>query len=144
MPAADATAVRDVALGYWAAYNAYDLEKTLSYLDEGYRASQEKTIRNEIGQIKNFGVKLGVSEKSAPVLTAPGPGRDVPHHEDAHRHAHDADEVHARRATSGRSPSRGGEVGPPGVRSLAGQGRGSRHRTDRIVTVEAGALVRRP
>ena len=72
MPAADATAVRDVALGYWAAYNAYDPEKTLSYLDEGYRASQEKTIRNEIGQIKNFGVELGVNEKSPPVLTAPG------------------------------------------------------------------------
>ncbi len=71
MPAADATAVRDVALGYWAAYNAYDAEKTLSYLDEGYRASQEKTIRNEIGQIKNFGVELGVNEKSPPVLTAP-------------------------------------------------------------------------
>ena len=70
--AADATAVRDVVLGYWAAYNAYDAEKTLSYLDEAYRSSEEKSIRGEISQIKTFGVKLGVSEKSAPVLTAPG------------------------------------------------------------------------
>jgi ABC-type phosphate transport system substrate-binding protein len=70
--AADATAVRDVVLAYWAAYNAYDAEKTLSYLEEGYRSSQEKAIRGEIGQIKTFGVKLGVSEKSAPVLTASG------------------------------------------------------------------------
>jgi hypothetical protein len=72
MSAADAKAVRDVALGYWAAYNAYDPEKTLSYLDDTYRPSQEKIVRSEIGQIKNFGVTLGVSEKSAPVLTAPG------------------------------------------------------------------------
>ena len=38
IPAADAKAVRDVALGYWAAYNAYDPEKTLSYLDEALPA----------------------------------------------------------------------------------------------------------
>jgi len=69
--AADATAVRDVAVAYWAAYNAYDAEKTLSYLDEAYRPSQDKIIRGEISQLKTFGVKLGVSEKSAPVLTAP-------------------------------------------------------------------------
>jgi ABC-type phosphate transport system substrate-binding protein len=68
--AADATAVRDVVLAYWAAYNAYDAEKTLSYLEEGYRSSEGEAIRGEIGQIKTFGVKLGVSEKSAPVLTA--------------------------------------------------------------------------
>jgi len=70
--AADATAVRDVVLAYWAAYNAYDAEKTLSYLEEGYRSSEGKAIRGEISQIKTFGVKLGVSEKSAPVLTASG------------------------------------------------------------------------
>jgi len=69
MSAADAQAVRDLTIAYWSAYNAYDSEKTLSYLDEAYRASQEKTIRDEIGQIKTFGVKLGVSEKSPPVLT---------------------------------------------------------------------------
>jgi predicted small secreted protein len=69
IPAADAQAVRDMATAYWAAYNSYDIEKTLSYLDESYRPSQEKTIRSEIGQLKTFGVKLGVSEKSAPVLT---------------------------------------------------------------------------
>ena len=70
--AADATAVRDIVLAYWAAYNAYDAEKTLSYLDEAYRPSQDKIVRGEIGQLKTFGVKLGISEKCAPVLTAPG------------------------------------------------------------------------
>jgi hypothetical protein len=69
--AADGKAVRDVMAAYWAAYNAYDAEKTLSYLDEGYRPSQDKIVRNEISQIKTFGVKLGVKEKSAPVLIGP-------------------------------------------------------------------------
>jgi hypothetical protein len=69
MAEADAQAVRDLMTAYWTAYNAYDAEKALSYLEEGYRASQDKTVRSEIGQIKTFGVKLGVKEKSAPVLT---------------------------------------------------------------------------
>lgn len=69
--AEDAQAVRDLAAAYWAAYNAYDPEKAISYLDEGYRPSQEKVVRDEIGRIKTFGVQLGVSEKSAPVLIGP-------------------------------------------------------------------------
>jgi hypothetical protein len=69
--AADAQAVRDLAVAYWAAYNAYDPEKAISYLDESYRPSQAKVVRDEIGRIKTFGVQLGVSEKSAPVLIGP-------------------------------------------------------------------------
>jgi len=69
--AEDAQAVRDLALAYWAAYNAYDPEKAISYLDESYRPAQEKIVRDDIGRIKTFGVKLGVSEKSAPVLIGP-------------------------------------------------------------------------
>ena len=71
LAAEDAQAVRDLAVAYWAAYNDYDPEKAISYLDEGYRPSQEKVIRDEIGRIKTFGVQLGVSEKSAPVLIGP-------------------------------------------------------------------------
>ena len=70
--AADATAVRALAADYWAAYNAYDPEKAISYLDESVGPAKEESIRDEIGRIKTFGVQLGVSEKSAPVLTAPG------------------------------------------------------------------------
>lgn len=69
MAAADAKAVRDLMTAYWIAYNAYDADKALSYLEESYRASQDETVRGEIGQIKTFGVKLGVKEKSAPALT---------------------------------------------------------------------------
>ena len=64
----DTQAVRDLANAYWTAYNAYDADKALSYLEKSYGASQDKTVRSEIGQIKTFGVKLGVKEKSAPVL----------------------------------------------------------------------------
>lgn len=69
--AQDAQAVRDVASAFWEAYNAYDPDKAVSYLDESYRPEKEKTLRGEIGQIKTFGVKLGVSEKTAPVLIGP-------------------------------------------------------------------------
>jgi hypothetical protein len=68
----DAAAVRALAVDYWAAYNAYDPEKVIAYLDESVGPAKEKSIRSEIGQIKTFGVQLGVSEKSAPVLIAPG------------------------------------------------------------------------
>lgn len=78
-PAADATqlspadgaAVRQLALAYWKAYNAYDVEATLACLEPAYRTAREATIRDEIGQIRTFGVKLGVSEKSAPVALGP-------------------------------------------------------------------------
>ena len=70
--AEDAKAVRALAVDYWAAYNAYDADKEVSYLDESIGAAKEKSVRDEVGRIKTFGVQLGVSEKSAPVLTAPG------------------------------------------------------------------------
>ena len=70
--AEDAKAVRALAVDYWAAYNAYDADKVVSYLDESIGAAKEKSVRDEIGRIKTFGVQLGVSEKSAPVLTMPG------------------------------------------------------------------------
>lgn len=68
---ADAAAVRRVAMAYWQAYNDYDVDATLALLEPTYRASREATIRNEIGQIKTFGVKLGVSEKTAPIALGP-------------------------------------------------------------------------
>ena len=58
---------RDLAFAYWDAFNAYDADRVLSYLEETYRVAREATIRAEIGQISSFGVKLGVSEESPPV-----------------------------------------------------------------------------
>ena len=53
-------------------FYTYDPEKAISYLDESVGPDKEKSVRDEIGRIKTFGVQLGVTEKSAPVLTAPG------------------------------------------------------------------------
>lgn len=64
----DLAAIRGAMSGYWTAYNAYDAEKALSYLEDNYRTSVEKTVRSEIGKIKTFKVKLGVTEKNAPAL----------------------------------------------------------------------------
>ncbi len=64
-----AETLRLLAFAYWEAFNSYDSERALSYLDEGYRAERESEIRSEIGQIKRFSVKLGVSEESGPQMT---------------------------------------------------------------------------
>jgi hypothetical protein len=55
-------------LAYWEAFNAYDADQVLAYLEESYRAARDEIIRSEIGQIRSFGVKLGVQEQSPPVL----------------------------------------------------------------------------
>ncbi len=69
--AADTLAVRELVRNFWEAYNAYDPERVLSYLDEDYRPIKEPVVRDEIRRLKAFSVTLGVSEKSAPVLVGP-------------------------------------------------------------------------
>ena len=71
---AEAEVLRRLAFAYWDAYNAYDIDTVLSYLEPGERAKREAGIRDEIGRLKPFGVKLGMSEKSPPVLSAPDRG----------------------------------------------------------------------
>jgi len=70
----EADALRKLAFAYWGAYNTYDIDTVLSYLEPGERAKREAGIRDEIGRLKTFGVKLGMSEKSPPVLSAPDTG----------------------------------------------------------------------
>jgi hypothetical protein len=71
MSAEDAQAVRDLAFLFWEAYNAYEPDRAVALLDESYRPAKEKIVRDEIGRVKTFGVTLGMSEKTAPVLTGP-------------------------------------------------------------------------
>jgi hypothetical protein len=71
---ADVDALRKLAFAYWDAYNAYDIDTVLSYLEPIERAKREAGIRDENGQLKTFGVKLGISEKSPPTLSAPDTG----------------------------------------------------------------------
>jgi hypothetical protein len=65
---AEAQAVRDRALGYWAAYNAYDADKAIAYLADTIKSAKAEVIRSEVGRIKTFGVQLGVSQKTPPEL----------------------------------------------------------------------------
>ena len=67
-----ADTLRQLAFAYWEAFNSYDADKALGYLEEAYRQERESVIRKEIGQIKFFRVKLGVSEESPPQMAGPG------------------------------------------------------------------------
>ena len=66
--AGEAEDLRLLAFAYWEAFNSYDVDRTLSYLEDSYRAEQEDKIRSDIGQIKTFRAKLHVSEKSPPEM----------------------------------------------------------------------------
>ncbi len=67
----DAAELRNLAFAYWEAFNAYDADRVLSFLEPGYRAEREETIRSEVNQISVFGVTLGVTELSPPVMLGP-------------------------------------------------------------------------
>lgn len=60
--------LRNLAFAYWDAFNVYDADLALSYLEETYRATRDQPIRAEIDQISTFGIKLGLQEESPPVL----------------------------------------------------------------------------
>jgi hypothetical protein len=66
---AELQALRQLAADYWEAFNIYDADRALSYLEENYRLTRESDIRGDIGRLKTFKVKLGVSEESAPELS---------------------------------------------------------------------------
>lgn len=67
-------ALRELAFAYWEAFNSYDADKVLEYLEDAYRQERESRIRGDIGRIKLFRVKLGVSEETPPRMTGPGEG----------------------------------------------------------------------
>ena len=62
----EADALRKLAFAYWEAFNAYDADRALGYLKEDYRQQQDSAVRDDIGMIKLFSVKLGVSEETPP------------------------------------------------------------------------------
>ena len=70
----DIKATRELAFAYWDAFNSYDADTTLSYLEAGYRAQREEEIRDEIGRLKRFRVKLWVTEEGPPTLTTEDQG----------------------------------------------------------------------
>ncbi len=62
----EADALRQLAFAYWEAFNAYDADRALGYLEEDYRQQRDEEVRGEIQRIKRFRVKLGLSEETAP------------------------------------------------------------------------------
>ena len=68
----EAAHLRETAFGYWEAFNAYDADRTLAYLEDEYRAQREEMVRTEIGRIDLFNVQLGVSEEAPPRIIEGG------------------------------------------------------------------------
>ena len=68
----DINALSKLAFAFWDAYNAYDGDKTLGYLEESYRQLRGEEIRDNIGLMKLFGVKLELSEESPPHIISDG------------------------------------------------------------------------
>lgn len=72
----EAETLRGLAFGYWEAFNAYDADRVLAYLEDGYRQEREEKVRTEIGRIDLFNVQLGVSEEAPPWIIDGG-GREM-------------------------------------------------------------------
>lgn len=68
----DAALFREMAFAYWDAFNAYDIDAVLSFLEPVYRSHREEQVRSDLGRLKQFRVKLGVSEHISPVIGESG------------------------------------------------------------------------
>lgn len=68
----DAEGARQVVSAYWEAFNNYDVEGALAYLEESYQQEERESTASEIGQMQSFGVKLGVEEETEPTLNPEG------------------------------------------------------------------------
>lgn len=70
----DIEAARQAVFAYREAFNNYDVEGALAFLEESHRAEagREDGIRSDIGQMETYGIKLGVEEEAEPTVTADG------------------------------------------------------------------------
>ncbi len=59
--------VRNTAFAYWDAWNSYDADKVLAFLEPSYRGVEEERIRRDIGRTQSFNAKLRLTEESPPV-----------------------------------------------------------------------------
>lgn len=72
VPPDETGAIRQVIMAYWEAFNAYDVEKVLSHMEDSWRNEHGEALKRDIAQMKMFRVKLGVEEESPPVITGKG------------------------------------------------------------------------
>ena len=68
----DLAIIQGIIEEYWAALNDYDVDHAITMLEESYREEEEELIRSDIGRMKLFRVKLGVSEETPLTLNAEG------------------------------------------------------------------------
>ena len=68
----DVAAIHQIIQGYWEALNDYDVDRAITMLEEGYRAAEEELIRKDIGRMKLFRVKLGITEETPLALNEEG------------------------------------------------------------------------
>ena len=66
--AGEAETFRRMTFEYWEAFNAYDADRVLEFLEEAYGQEREEKIRSDIGRLKLFSVQLGVTEESPPSM----------------------------------------------------------------------------
>lgn len=66
-PEGPATASQ-VVLDYWEAMNSYDVERALSYYEEGYYEREEEEVKGDISRLRQFSVTLSVTDVSEPVF----------------------------------------------------------------------------
>jgi len=65
----DIEAARQVVFAYWEAFNSYDVDGVLAFLEESWREDRADDIAGEIGQMEMFGVTLEVEEEAEPAIT---------------------------------------------------------------------------
>ena len=53
-PHPEADDLRQFAFAYWEAFNAYDADRVLGYLEEEDREQREEEIRGDIARVKLF------------------------------------------------------------------------------------------
>jgi hypothetical protein len=68
----DIDAARQVVFDYWKAFNAYDLDGVLSFLEDSWRQESAESLKSDMGQLQAFGTTLGVSEEAEPTVTPDG------------------------------------------------------------------------
>ena len=68
----EVTALRELAFQYWGAFNEYDVDSVLAFLESTYRAQREEPIREDIARMEQFSVELGVTEHIPPHLAESG------------------------------------------------------------------------
>jgi len=69
---ADVDAAREVVFKYWEAFNSYDVEGVLAFLEESYRQERQESITSDIGRMQSLRIKIGVEEEAEPTITPEG------------------------------------------------------------------------